>query len=234
MNNEQNKTILLVEDEKSIRGFIKINLQRNNFLVIEAASGEEALSKMRTQKIDLAILDVMLPGIDGYHVCKEIRETYPSVGIIMLTAKSQDMDKIIGLEFGADDYMIKPFNPLELVLRVKALIRRTGNTANNSSENILTYGPFKIEVDAQKAYKNDSELDLTPKEYMLLKIFIENPGKALKRDDLLDMAWGYNFMGDSKLVDVNIRRLRSKIEDDASNPAFIETVWGTGYRWHKN
>lgn len=234
MNNEQNKTILLVEDEKSIRGFIKINLQRNNFLVIEAASGEEALSKMHTQKIDLAILDVMLPGIDGYHVCKEIRETYPSVGIIMLTAKSQDMDKIIGLEFGADDYMIKPFNPLELVLRVKALIRRTSNTANNSNENILTYGPFKIEVDAQKAYKNDIELDLTPKEYMLLKIFIENPGKALKRDDLLDMAWGYNFMGDSKLVDVNIRRLRSKIEDDASNPAFIETVWGTGYRWHKN
>lgn len=152
----------------------------------------------------------------------------------MLTAKSQDMDKIIGLEFGADDYMIKPFNPLELVLRVKALIRRTSTAVNNNSENTLTYGPFKIDVDAQKAYKNNQELDLTPKEYMLLKIFIENPGKALKRDDLLDMAWGYNFMGDSKLVDVNIRRLRSKIEDDASNPTFIETVWGTGYRWHKN
>lgn len=234
MSNEQNKTILLVEDEKSIRGFIKINLQRNNFSVIEAESGEEALNKMHTQRIDLAILDVMLPGIDGYHVCKEIREAYPSVGIIMLTAKSQDMDKIIGLEFGADDYMIKPFNPLELVLRVKALIRRTGNIEKNSKENALTYGPFKIDIDAQKAYKDSVELDLTPKEYMLLKIFIENPGKALKRDDLLDMAWGYNFMGDSKLVDVNIRRLRSKIEDDASNPAFIETVWGTGYRWHKN
>lgn len=225
--------ILLVEDEKSIRGFLNINLQRNNFTVIEAETGEEGLAKAREEKIDIAILDVMLPGMDGFQVCKSLREQYPNMGIIMLTARSQDMDKIMGLEFGADDYMIKPFNPLELVLRVKALLRRTTALAPSCDDDSLVDPPFTIDLLAKKVFKERTELDLTPKEYMLMKIFIENKGKALKRDDLLDMVWGYNFMGDSKLIDVNIRRLRSKIEDDASKPRFIETVWGTGYRWRK-
>ncbi|WP_373899394.1 response regulator transcription factor [Haloimpatiens sp. FM7315] len=230
----QNK-ILVVEDEVSIRGFLKINLQRNNFLVIEAGSGEEGLSKAIIEKPEIALLDVMLPGINGFEVCKELRKILPNIGIIMLTAKSQDMDKIMGLEFGADDYMVKPFNPMELILRIKALLRRLDKKDTlDKDENLIEFYPFKLDIYSQKAYKNDLELDLTPKEYMLLKIFIENPGKAFSRDELLNVIWGYDFIGDTKIVDVNIRRLRTKIEDCSSQPKFIETVWGTGYRWSKD
>lgn len=225
--------ILLVEDEESIRGFLKINLERNSFEVIEAETGEEGIEKALMEKPEIIILDVMLPGIDGFQVCSRLRKEFPNVGIIMLTAKGQDMDKIMGLEFGADDYIIKPFNPLEVVLRVKAILRRIGISEDESSndKNKLMGGPFIIDLYSQKLLKDNKEIDVTPKEYMLMKLFIENPNKAFTRDELLNLIWGYNFFGDPKIIDVNIRRLRSKIEDDSSNPQYIETVWGIGYRW---
>ena len=219
--------ILLVEDEESIRGFLKINLQRNNFNVIEASSGEEGIELAKKERPKIAILDVMLPGIDGFIVCSKLRNDYPEMGIVMLTAKGQDMDKIMGLEYGADDYIIKPFNPIEVVLRVKALLRRLGEDEKEK----LELGPFIIDLYSQKVLKNNIEIDVTPKEYLLMKIFLENPNKAFTRDELLDLVWGENYFGDAKIIDVNIRRLRAKIEDKPSRPGYIETVWGIGYRW---
>lgn len=221
--------ILIVEDEASIRGFVKVNLRMNNFSVIEAETGEDGIKKAREGNPDIVILDIMLPGMDGLEVCKTLREEFPSIGIIMLTAKSQDMDKVMGLEYGADDYIVKPFNPLELTLRIKAILRRMNSS--NENKNMLKGGLFRIDLYSKKIYKEEKEIDVTPTEYLLMKIFIENPGKAFSRDELLDLAWGYDFMGDSKIVDVNVRRLRSKIEEQPSNPKYIQTVWGTGYRW---
>lgn len=223
--------ILLVEDEESIRTFLKINLKRNNFDVIEASSGEEAIKKAIEEKPDLAVLDVMLPGIDGFEVCRNLREYYSSIGIIMLTARTQDIDKIMGLEYGADDYIVKPFNPLEIVLRIKAILRRIDQNNITEEINQLKRGPFIVDLYSQKILKNNDEIDVTPKEYMLMKIFLENPNKAFTRDELLNLVWGYNYFGDPKIIDVNIRRLRAKIEDDPSAPKFIETIWGKGYRW---
>lgn len=224
--------VLVVEDEESIRKFVKINLEREGFEVLEAGSGEEGLEIASKTDLDIVILDLMLPGIDGYEVCKRLRDESEELGIIMLTAKSQDLDKIMGLEFGTDDYMTKPFNPMELVLRVKSLAKRIGNV--NDDESTLVYKPFKIDVYSRKFYKNDNEIVLTPTEFQIAKLFLENPGKAFKRDEILNIVWGYDFMGDSKIVDVNIRRLRSKIEEDPSNPKYIETIWGVGYRWRDN
>lgn len=224
--------VMIVEDEVSIRGFIKINLERNNFSVVEASSGEEALEKIPIENPQIVILDVMLPGIDGFQICERLRKNYGHMGIMMLTARSQDMDKIMGLEFGADDYMVKPFNPLELIARIKAILRRSQSDLTTDINELLSL-PFKIDLLSQKIYKNEVEIDLTPKEFLLMKIFIENPGKALSRDMLLNMIWGLNYIGDLKIVDVNIRRLREKIEDLASKPTYIETVWGTGYRWRR-
>lgn len=226
------KKVLIVEDEASIRGFIKINFKRNNFIVIEAESGEEGIEKAKIENPAIVILDVMLPGIDGFKTCERLRKQFPNIGIIILTARSQDMDKIMGLEFGADDYMIKPFNPLELIARVNAILRRMSSNSKNE-DNILVSGVFKIDNTAMKIYKDGQELELTPKEYSLVKIFVENQGKALSRAELLDQVWGYSYLGDTKIVDVNIRRLREKIEDDSSNPKYIETVWGVGYRWRR-
>lgn len=226
------KKVLIVEDEASIRGFIKINFKRNNFIVIEAGSGEEGIEKASIENPDIVVLDVMLPGIDGFKTCEILRKKFHDMGIIMLTARSQDMDKIMGLEFGADDYMVKPFNPLELIARVNAILRRMDNEGKNN-DNVLISDIFKVDNSARKVYKRDKELDLTPKEYSLMKMFIENSGKALSRAELLDQVWGYSYLGDTKIVDVNIRRLREKVEDDSSNPKYIETVWGIGYRWRK-
>lgn len=225
------RSILIVEDESSIRKFVRINLERNGFNVLEAGSGEEGIEIARQEKVDIVILDIMLPGIDGFEVCKVLREGFPNLGIIMLTAKSQDVDKIMGLEYGTDDYMTKPFNPTELILRVKSLIRRLESSEDIKENNILVSDPFKIDTYSRKFYKEDCEIELTPTEYAIAKLFLENVGKAFKRDEILNLVWGYDFVGDSKIVDVNIRRLRSKIEDDSSNPSFIETVWGIGYRW---
>lgn len=225
--------ILLVEDEEHIRKFVKISLKREGFQVIEADSGEAGLELMSSESPDIVILDIMLPGIDGYKVCKILKENYPNTGIIMLTAKAQDNDKINGLEVGADHYVIKPFNPLELTAIVKSLLRRM-SIGNNLSRRVLNSGPFTIDLDSKTINKNNAEIEVTPKEYILMKIFMENPNRVFSRDDLLDLIWGYNYIGENKIIDVNIRRLRSKIEDDSSNPQYIETVWGTGYKWREN
>ena len=224
--------MLFRSDEESIRGFLKINLQRNNFEVIEAGTGEEGLVKAFTDKPDLAILDVMLPGISGYEVCNELRNKYEDMAIIILTAKGQEIDKIMGLEYGADDYIVKPFNPLEVVLRVKAILRRISLYEDSKNNQKIISGDFVVDLYSQKVLKSGKEIDVTPKEYLLLKLFIENPGKAFTRDELLDDVWGYDFFGDSKIIDVNIRRLRFKIEDDSSRPRHIETIWCVGYRWN--
>lgn len=228
------KTVLIVEDEASIRKFVKINLESSGFKVFEAETGEEGLLIARSENIDIAILDIMLPGIDGFQVCRILRDEFPKIGIIMLTAKSQDIDKIMGLEYGTDDYMTKPFNPTELVLRVKSLARRVDSSKESEKGNLLVCKPFKIDTYSRKFYKDDKEIELTPTEYAIAKLFMEQPGRAFKRDEILNMVWGYDFIGDSKIVDVNIRRLRSKIEEDPSKPVYIETVWGIGYRWKKN
>lgn len=226
-----NDLVLIVEDEESIRKFVRINLERAGFRVLEAENGEEGIKISRQEKIDIVLLDLMLPGMDGFQVCKILRKELPHLGIIMLTAKSQDVDKIMGLEYGTDDYMTKPFNPTELVLRVKSLSRRMETIDNIQEKNTLKFKPFEIDLYSRKFYKNAVEIELTPTEYSIAKLFIENPGKAFKRDEILNLVWGYDFVGDSKIVDVNIRRLRSKIENDSSNPTFVETVWGVGYRW---
>lgn len=229
---ENRVKILIVEDEESIRKFVKINLEREGFLAIEAETGEKALEIANTNDIDVVILDIMLPGIDGYQVCKELRSKYSDIGIIMLTAKSQDIDKILGLEYGTDDYMVKPFNPLELILRIKSLLRRMGlNSAK--TKDIISHGPFKIDKYSRQFYKNDVRIELTPTEFSIIKYFMENPGKAFTRDEILNLIWGYDFVGGTKIVDVNIRRLRAKIEDDSKKPYYIETVWGVGYRLRK-
>ncbi|MPQ44499.1 response regulator transcription factor [Clostridium tarantellae] len=225
--------ILLVEDEESIRGFLRINFQRENFDVIECETGEEGLRKAAIEKPDVAILDVMLPGINGFDVCQKLRELFPKIGIIMLTAKGEDMDKIMGLQFGADDYVLKPFNPVEITLRVKALIRRLEGDKPNNIKDVILAEVFKLDLYSQSLYKNEEEIDVTPKEFLLMKIFMQNPGKAFTRDELLNLVWGVDFFGDPKIVDVNIRRLRAKIEDSPSQPRYIETIWGTGYRWRR-
>jgi two-component system alkaline phosphatase synthesis response regulator PhoP len=222
--------ILIVEDEESIRKFIKISLKREKFQVFEAASAEEGMQKILQETPDVLILDVMLPGMNGFELCKKLKKQNENIGIIILTARAQDMDKIMGLEFGADDYMVKPFNPLELVARINSLLRRM-KYKNKEQSNFINSREFRIDLYSKKIFKNDIELDLTPKEFLLMKMFIQNPSKALSRDELLNSIWGYEFIGDTKIVDVNIRRLRSKVEKDPSDPQYIETVWGTGYRW---
>ena len=163
---------------------------------------------------DIVVLDIMLPGIDGFEVCTTLRTEFPDMGIIMLTARDLDMDRIMGLEHGADDYVVKPFNPLELVLRAEALLRRIGKNDSQEDDRKLYDWPFEIDTYSQKVYKNNMEVELTPKEYQLMKLFIENPGKLFSRNELIDTLWGSDFMGDLKIVDVNIRRLRKRIEDN--------------------
>ena len=224
--------ILLVEDEENIRLFTKINLEREGFEVLEAESGEIGVELALKYNPQIVILDVMLPGIDGFEVCRILREKLPKIGIIMLTAKTQDVDRINGLESGTDDYLSKPFNPVELILRIKSLIRRL-DSIQNSSDLISIY-PFKLDLYSKNFYKDGKEIELTPTELTIITIFMSNPGRAFSRNELLNMTWGEEVEGDIKIVDVNIRRLRAKIEDNSSKPKYIETVWGTGYRWNSN
>ena len=224
--------ILLVEDEENIRLFTKINLEREGFEVLEAESGEIGVELALKYNPQIVILDVMLPGIDGFEVCRILREKLPKIWIIMLTAKTQDVDRINGLESGTDDYLSKPFNPVELILRIKSLIRRL-DSIQNSSDLISIY-PFKLDLYSKNFYKDGKEIELTPTELTIITIFMSNPGRAFSRNELLNMTWGEEFEGDIKIVDVNIRRLRAKIEDNSSKPKYIETVWGTGYRWNSN
>ncbi len=222
--------ILLVEDEEAIRKFVKINLERENYEIFEAATGEEGIEIARKNKPEIVVLDIMLPGIDGFEVCRVLRDEFPDLGIIMLSAKSEDLDKIMGLQYGSDDYLTKPFNPTELSLRIKSLERRLEIEETPKDE--IIQKPFRLNTYSRKFYKDDKELVLTPTEYQIMKLFMENPGKALKREEILELVWGNEFIVDSKIVDVNIRRLRSKIERNAAKPEYIETVWGLGYRWH--
>ncbi len=224
--------ILICEDEGSIRKFININLCINGFTVIEADSGEAALEMIDKHNPMIVILDIMLPGIDGFEVCQRIRESRPEIIIIMLTARGQDMDKIMGLGLGADDYMVKPFNPLELVARIKAILRRSEKPSLLSKKRIR-FGVLEIDTKSQKFSKDGREIDLTPTEFSIVNAFMKNPGKAFSRDELLNTIWGQDYFGDVKTVDVHIRRLREKIEDNPSSPNFIETVWGFGYRWQE-
>ncbi|GEC91957.1 MULTISPECIES: response regulator transcription factor [Brevibacillus] len=227
--------VLLLEDEKSIRDFVRINLKREGYEVIEAGTGEEALDLADQQSdIVIAILDVMLPGIDGFEVCGQLRKKYPRLGIIMLTAKSQELDKVMGLEFGADDYVSKPFSPAELLARVKALHRRLTPIPEAEDKNEINIAPFTLLLDERKLIRADQEIDLTPKEFAIIKLLAENANKAISRDEILTAVWGQFFVGDLKIVDVNIRRIRQKIEDDPAHPAFLETVWGYGYLWRKD
>lgn len=225
--------ILILEDEDAIRSFIRVNLKKHNFEIVEAASGEEALEKL-DGTFDVALFDVMLPGIDGFEVCRIARKKWPTLGIIMLTAKGQEQNRIEGLEMGADDYMVKPFSPKELLARINALMRRM-NIADVKTEvadeDKITSGIFTILQNERKLMKRNQEIELTPIEFALVKYFMENANKAIHRDEILQNVWGYNYVGDFKIVDVNIRRIRQKIEDDPSNPRFIEKVWGYGYRW---
>lgn len=225
--------ILLVEDEVSIRKFIKINLEREGFEVFEAGSGEEGLEIAEKEKPAIVLLDIMLPGMDGFEVCDRLRKSSPHLGIIMLTAKAEDYDKIMGLQSGTDDYLTKPFNPTELTLRIKSLERRLGTDSKEEKkgERFLESGIFKVDVYGHKFYKDGVEVELTPTEHEIVKFFITNANRALSRDEILNAVWGEEFLGDSKIVDVNIRRLRSKVEEDAAHPVYIETVWGVGYRW---
>lgn len=225
--------ILLVEDEENIRKFTKINLERAGFKVLEAATGEEGLEVARAEKPHVCILDIMLgPGIDGYEVCRHLRSERPDVGIIMLTAKSQDVDKILGLEQGTDDYMIKPFNPKELILRIQSLIRRLNLTETaDVQEESISDGPFTLNLYSRTFTKKDKVIELTPTELSIIHFFMKEPGRAFTRAEILEQNWDKNYHGDTKIVDVNIRRIRTKIEDDPAHPTYLETVWGVGYRW---
>lgn len=224
------KKILVLEDEANIRSFVVINLRRSGFEPIEAENGEMALEKLKQNPdICLALLDVMLPDIDGFEVCRRIRATGSKMGIIMLTAKSQEIDKVTGLMTGADDYVTKPFSPAELTARVDALMRRSGGAAVEAGE--INQPPFLLNTRNRTLEKNGQRIKLTQVEYAIMKMFMENPGKALSREEILDMVWGHDYFGELKIVDVNIRRLRLKIEDNATNPTFITTIWGFGYKW---
>jgi len=230
------KKVLVLEDESSIRGFIVINLERAGYEVIEAETGEEALEKLAANPdTRVALLDIMLPGIDGIEVCRRIRLTDPHIGIVMLSARSQEMDKVTGLMTGADDYITKPFSPAELTARVDALLRRMGDApaaaADEGKSGELVQPPFRLNQTNRTLEKNGVRVKLTQVEYAIVKLFMENQGKALSREEILDSVWGHGYFGEPKIVDVNVRRLRIKLEDDAQEPKYILTVWGYGYKW---
>ncbi len=225
------KKVLVLEDETSIRSFVVINLKRAGYEAIEAGTGAEAFEQLKANPdIKVAILDIMLPDIDGFEVCRKIRASDPHIGIIMLTARTQEMDKVTGLMTGADDYVTKPFSPAELTARIDALYRRTGGTEQFDTGEIVQ-GPFRLNTRNRTLEKSGVRIKLTQVEYAIMKMFMDNPGKALSREDILNTVWGRDYFGELKIADVNIRRLRIKIEDDATNPSFITTVWGYGYKW---
>ncbi|WNS45463.1 response regulator transcription factor [Paenibacillus sp. MMS20-IR301] len=225
--------VLIVEDEDNIRRFISINLANSGFTVSEAAFGSEAMHSFETNQPDVIVLDIMLPDTNGFEVCRKLREKDPGVIIIFLTARGQDLDKIHGLEIGADDYIVKPFNPLELVARIKAILRRT-EAAGKPQRMVLHAGPIRLDLNSNKVFKHDDSIELTPKEFLLMKAFLEHPDTALSRNELMNLVWGEDYVGDPKTVDVHVRKLREKIEEDASNPHWLETIWGLGYRFRKD
>ena len=229
-----NEKILVVDDEEHIAELISYNLTSNGYKVITANNGNDAVKLAVEEKPNLILLDLMIPGKDGYDVCKDIRSNSDvrNTPIIMLTAKSEELDKILGLELGADDYITKPFSVRELLARVKAVLRRF--SISEPESNILIFGNLTADFDKREILVNDKKLDLTLKEFELLEILIRNKGKILTRDTLLDKIWGYEYIGETRTVDVHIRYLRKKIELDDKNPKLIETIRGVGYRFNPN
>jgi len=234
------KRILIVEDETAIREFEAINLKRVGYNVVEAGSGEEALDIYDNdfEGFDIALLDISMPGIDGFTLCKELRQRSETLGIIMLTARTQEMDKISGLMMGADDYITKPFSPTELLARVDSLYRRVEMHSKKPAAVTVTsdisLGDFTLNLRRRTLLKNGKNIELTQVEFQMVEYFFNNPDIALDRTDILNRVWGTNYYGEEKIVDVNIRRLRKKIEDDPSNPKHLITVWGMGYKWCTN
>ena len=231
------KRVLVVEDEASIREMVALNLKMAGWEVVEAPSAERALELMHHgEECDAALLDIMLPGMDGLSLCETIRRENNEIGIIIVSAKGQESDKIRGLSIGADDYIAKPFSVSELVARLEALtrrIKRGGMPAKPAEEQEqLISGPFVLDEKSRMLYKNGTAIDLTQVEFQIMELFFRNPGTALVREKILEGVWGKNYFGDVKIVDVNIRRLRMKIEDEPSSPQHILTVWGYGYRWN--
>lgn len=229
--------VLIVEDEASIREMIALNLHLAGMEALEAESAEQALTLLEQQlDCDAAILDVMLPGMNGFSLCETIRRTDQKIGIIILSAKGQEQDKIRGLSIGADDYMTKPFSVSELLARVLALCRRVSRTADNAVEespSSLVSGEFVLDENRRVLLKAGQPIELTQVEFQIMELFFRNPGTALVREKILKGVWGENYFGDVKIVDVNIRRLRMKVEDEPSHPVHILTVWGYGYRWEE-
>ena len=231
------RRVLVVEDEASIREMVALNLKMAGWEVVEAPSAERALELMHHgEECDAALLDIMLPGMDGLSLCETIRRENNEIGIIIVSAKGQESDKIRGLSIGADDYITKPFSVSELVARLEALtrrIKRGGVPAKPAEEQEqLISGPFVLDEKSRMLYKNGTAIDLTQVEFQIMELFFRNPGTALVREKILEGVWGKNYFGDVKIVDVNIRRLRMKIEDEPSSPQHILTVWGYGYRWN--
>ena len=225
------KKILVLEDENAIRSFVVINLRRSGYDPLEAATGEEALKLLEeNEDICVALLDVMLPDIDGFEVCRRIRASGSRMGIIMLTALSQEMDKVTGLMTGADDYVTKPFSPAELLARVDALYRRVRGVTDGDEDDIVS-GPFVLSPRNRTLDKDGERVRLTQTEFTIIKLFMENPGRALSREEILENVWGPEYKGDLKTVDVNIRLLRLEIEESTAMPQFITTIWGYGYKW---
>ncbi|MCK5847679.1 MAG: response regulator transcription factor [Caldisericia bacterium] len=225
------KKILIIEDEEPIRKFTSINLRRNNFDVLEAGSGEEGLNILLNETVHLVLLDIMLPGINGFETCKEIRRTNEDIPVILLTAKGQDQDKIQGFRSGVDDYVVKPFNPIELIARINAILRRTAAVEKNQSGFIQSHG-ISINIKTRETYNMGNPVDLTQREFRLLSMLMENPGVAYSRDEIMEIVWS-DVVTEPKTIDVYIRRLRGKIEDNPAKPENIETVWGIGYRWRR-
>lgn len=220
--------ILVVDDEKTLVKGMKFNLENEGYEVECAYDGAAALELAREGRFDLIILDVMMPEMDGLEACMKIRE-FSNVPIIMLTAKSEDADKLMGFECGADDYLTKPFNILELKARVRALLRRAGMAAQKQGGGRLSMGHITLDVDARAAWKDGKSVDLTAKEFDLMELLLRNPGRVYSRENLLNVVWGYEYAGDYRTVDVHVRRLREKLELDPANPEYILTKWGVGY-----
>ncbi|GGE17474.1 alkaline phosphatase synthesis transcriptional regulatory protein PhoP [Marinithermofilum abyssi] len=228
------KRILVVDDEPSIVKLVQFNLEKEGYLVDIAEDGQTALDKIKEQRPDLLVLDLMLPKVDGLEVCKQVRRENRQLPILMLTAKTEEFDKVLGLELGADDYMTKPFSPRELVARVKAIFRRTEAIREVSREEpkqVIQVGDLTIDTDGYEVLRNGEPIDLTPKEFELLVYLANHRGRVLSRDQLLNAVWDYDYIGDTRIVDVHVSHLREKVEEDSRNPVYIKTVRGIGYKF---
>ncbi|HBL35974.1 MAG TPA: DNA-binding response regulator [Firmicutes bacterium] len=225
--------VLIIEDEPNIIELVAYNLEKEGWLVSKAQTGEEGWEKIQAEHPDIILLDLMLPGIDGMEICRRTRQNKLTrdIPIIILTAKAEEADRVLGLESGADDYVTKPFSPRELIARIRAVLRRADKNFSEVEENeMMVLGPIKMDLRQHKVLVNENEIELTPKEFDLLHLLMSHPGRAFSREYLLENLWGYEFFGDTRTVDVHVRRLRQKIEDNPAQPYWLETVRGVGYR----